>query len=71
MNIFWFTLYNSIIYPIIVTVAFFLSIFSPKMRKGIIGRFQTIKKIKNYLNTNNIKDDIYWFHVASLGNFTK
>ena len=69
MNIFWFILYNSLIYPIIVLAAFFISIFSQKMRKSIVGRFQTIKKIKNYLNSNDIKDNIFWFHVASLGEF--
>ena len=69
MNIFWFILYNGIIYPIIIIAAFFFSIFSAKMREGLVGRFQTINKLKNYLNNNDIKDDIYWFHVASLGEF--
>ena len=69
MNIFWLILYNGIFYPLIVFAAFFLSIFASKLREGLIGRFQSTKQLKNYFSNYHYQNDIYWFHVASLGEF--
>ena len=45
------------------------SIFSPKIREGLKGRFQTYERIKLFFKEKHISDDIYWFHAASLGEF--
>ena len=69
MNIFWFILYNGVLYPILVGVVFLASIFSPKLREGLKGRLQTYEKLKFFFKEKHISDDIYWFHAASLGEF--
>ena len=66
---FWFILYNGIVLPVLVCVVFSASIFSPKIREGLKGRFQTYKRIKLFLEKKHTINDIYWFHAASLGEF--
>ncbi len=69
MNIFWFILYNGFLYPLFVCVVFSVSIFSSKLREGLKGRFQTHGRLKLFFKEKHIRDDIYWFHAASLGEF--
>tara|TARA_Y100000768_G_scaffold223159_1_gene168366 strand:- start:605 stop:1879 length:1275 start_codon:yes stop_codon:yes gene_type:complete len=66
---FWFILYNGIILPVIVCLVFLASVFSPKLKEGLKGRFQTYERIKLFLGRKHTSNDIYWFHAASLGEF--
>ncbi len=69
MNIFWFIFYNGFLYPVFVCVVFLASIFSSKLREGLKGRFQTYGRLKLFIKEKHNRDDIYWFHAASLGEF--
>ena len=68
MRYIWIISYNLIVYPTIFSIVFFLSLFNIKIRKGFIGRLNSISKIKKYFESD-IKSDRYWFHVSSLGEF--
>ena len=69
MNIIFTVLYNFLFYPIFVFSIFFLSIFNKKIRRGIIGRFETYYKLNKYFNKNNINSKKVWFHCSSLGEY--
>ena len=66
---FWFVIYNGMILPVLACIVFLSAIFLPKLREGLKGRLQTYKKLKLFLEKKHIRNDIYWFHAASLGEF--
>ena len=66
---FWFVIYNGVLLPVLACVVFLGAIFFPKLREGLKGRFQTYKRLKLFLEKKYTRDDIYWFHAASLGEF--
>ena len=66
---FWFVLYNGVLLPVLACLVFLSAIFLPKLREGLKGRLQTYKKLKLFLEKKHTKNDIYWFHAASLGEF--
>ena len=66
---FWFVIYNGVILPVLACIVFLSAIFLPKLREGLKGRLQTYKKLKLFLGKKHIRNDIYWFHAASLGEF--
>ena len=66
---FWFVIYNSVFLPVLACLMFLSAIFIPKLREGFKGRLQTYKKLKLFLGKKHIRNDIYWFHAASLGEF--
>ena len=43
---FWFILYNGVLLPGLTCIVFLTAIFSPKMREGLKGRFQTYRRLK-------------------------
>jgi 3-deoxy-D-manno-octulosonic-acid transferase len=69
MIYFWFLAYNIIIYPLIFIFVSLCAIFNKKLRDGLVGRFYTIKILKNTLRSWDRKESIYWFHAASHGEF--
>ena len=69
MHIFWFILYNTILYPLLFFCAIVFSLFSDKTRESVYGKFGAIKKLKLYFNKNRKDTQIYWFHASSLGEF--
>jgi len=66
---FWFVLYNGVFLPVLACLVFLSAIFLPKLREGLKGRLQTYNKLKLYLEKKHTRNDIYWFHAASLGEF--
>ena len=66
---FWFILYNGVLLPVLGCLVFSASIFIPKLKEGLKGRFQTYDRIKLFLKKKHSSNDIYWFHAASLGEF--
>tara|TARA_Y100001970_G_scaffold91415_1_gene115281 strand:- start:2035 stop:3309 length:1275 start_codon:yes stop_codon:yes gene_type:complete len=65
----WKIFYNFIILPILFIIGLIFSIFNKKIRLGLLGRFQSYKNIKKFINNVGPNKDIYWFHVASLGEY--
>ena len=65
----WKILYNFIFLPVLVIVGIIFSIFNKKIRLGLIGRFQSYNLLKNFVNEVGPSKFIYWFHVASLGEY--
>ncbi|WP_339624881.1 glycosyltransferase N-terminal domain-containing protein [uncultured Winogradskyella sp.] len=43
-----------------------IALFNPKLKKGVIGRRDTFKKLKKEIKPN---DKTFWFHCASLGEY--
>ena len=69
MNLFWFFLYNILFYPLVFSVYLILAIINSKARNGFTARFKSISILKNYFSVSDNTSDVYWFHVASLGEF--
>ena len=66
---FWFILYNGVLLPLLMCLVFPASIFMPKLREGLKGRFQTYDRLELFLKKKCSSNDIFWFHAASLGEF--
>ena len=60
-------LYNLVALPIILLLSIIFSIFNTKIRKGLIGRFNSFSSIKSF--PTNKFSQIYWFHCASFGEY--
>ncbi len=60
--------YNLIIYPFTFILVLLLSFFNVKIRKSVLGRFNSLTKIKKYFKSKKTTE-VYWFHVSSLGEF--
>ena len=69
MNLFWFFLYNILFYPLVFCVYLILAIVNSKVRSGFTARFRSISILKNHFSVSDNTSDVYWFHVASLGEF--
>ena len=68
MKLFWLIIYNLILYPAFFIVAVLLCPFNHKIRAGFLGRYYSLKKLKDFKSMNS-SSDIYWFHVSSFGEF--
>ena len=60
-------LYNLVALPIILLLSIIFSIFNTKIRKGLIGRFNSFSALKSF--PTNKFSQIYWFHCASFGEY--
>ena len=69
MDVVWFLLYNTIVYPIVFCIFLLLSLVNPKVRAGFWGRLSTYKLLKHYFSNVNPNTIVYWYHAASLGEF--
>ncbi len=62
--------YNLFISPLIFLAFHFYSIFNPKSRRGIAGRYQSIKKATDFRqNPENVGHDLFLIHCSSMGEF--
>jgi len=66
---FWKAVYNFILFPLFVFISLILCLFNRKIRAGIIGRIKSYKQLKYFINRVGKNRLIYWFHVASLGEY--
>lgn len=57
-----------ILWSLSIPILKLISLFNPKLKKGIEGRKNTISKIKQF-RKKHPKDVVIWFHCASLGEF--
>ena len=60
-------IYNLFVLPIIISLSIILSLFNKKIRKGLLGRFQSISSLKSF-NSEKFSN-IYWFHSSSYGEY--
>ena len=60
-------IYNLFVLPIIISLSIILSLFNKKIRKGFLGRFQSISNLKSF-NSEKFSN-IYWFHSSSYGEY--
>jgi len=66
---FWRVVYNFILFPLFVLISLIACLFNRKIRAGIIGRIKSYKHLKIFINSVGKNRLIYWFHVASLGEY--
>jgi len=69
MKIIWVLLYNLLVYPLLFITGIILSLFNQKLRRGVLGRFESISILSNYFKQIGPTLNVYWFHAASLGEF--
>ncbi len=69
MYFFWIIIYNFIALPILVGFAYLFAPVNRKIRHGLRGRRKTIKRVKEFRQSIGKKCRLYWFHVASLGEY--
>ena len=66
---FWKVVYNFILFPLFVFISLIACLFNRKIRTGRIGRIKSYKHLKLFINSVGKNRLIYWFHVASLGEY--
>ena len=69
MSIFWKTIYNLLILPLLLVVALLGSLFNAKLREGFRKRFSSIRILKSFFAGLDRHQVVYWFHVASHGEY--
>ncbi len=61
--------YNVFIYPCIFVLFFVCSFFNKKIRTAFYGKLQSNKLIKKFTSKLQKESNVYWIHMASLGEF--
>ena len=69
MLIAWALIYNVIVLPVLCIMVLLASLFNVKIRDGLKGRFRSFSTLRSCLLEKDMNKDIYWFHVASHGEF--
>ncbi len=66
----WRLVYNVLILPFMVAVAYSLVLFNRKVRRGLRGRRRTLRRVAHFRETLYHRFGLlYWFHVASHGEY--
>lgn len=68
MRIIFILIYNFILYPLLFVIASTGSLFNPKLREGIRGKWTTISRMREFFDEER-KGPVYWFHSASHGEY--
>ena len=66
---FWKFIYNVFLFPVFILVSLILSLINKKIRVGLTGRMNAYKQLQVFMNNAGKNRLIYWFHVASLGEY--
>ena len=69
MKYFWFFLYKILLIPVVAIIGLFGMCFNKKLRDGLLGRYQSRRVLKNYLDELSGDEIFYWFHASSHGEF--
>ncbi|RMF09923.1 MAG: hypothetical protein D6762_02545 [Candidatus Neomarinimicrobiota bacterium] len=69
MKILWVLLYNVFLYPLMVLVAWCVSLVHPKLKKGMHGRWTSLKELRRCFREVRKGTTVYWFHAASFGEY--
>ncbi len=62
-------LYNLILYPIMMVLTLLGTLFNNKIRKGVLGRLNSINELKAFDQNRQQGELTYWFHAASFGEY--
>jgi len=65
----WQFIYYFWVNPGIIIGAHILALFFSKVRRGLFPRYNTVKKLKNWIESAGAKNKRVLFHTASLGEF--
>ncbi len=65
----WKIIYNVLILPLMVTLLHIVAIFNKKIRRGIIGRYKSLRILREFFNDRTRDIPVYWFHAASHGEY--
>lgn len=68
MIFFWLLLYN-VLYPFAFLIVIIFAFFNLKIRESIIGKINTLSKLKSRSNKLRNEKSTYWFHASSLGEY--
>ena len=60
---------SAVLLNVFAIIGFIGMCFNEKLRDGLLGRFRSMKVLKNYLNELSGYETIYWFHASSHGEF--
>jgi len=67
---FWWLLYNFIVLPVTVVLAYLATPFNRKIRRGLRGRRRTLRRVDFFKEIMYHRLGLlYWFHVASHGEY--
>jgi 3-deoxy-D-manno-octulosonic-acid transferase len=69
MIVFWALLYNLILFPLLFIFGIIGTFFNQKLKDGFKGRMLSIPTLRSYFKDFDRSYDVYWFHVASHGEF--
>ena len=69
MIVFWAFLYNLILFPILFIFGLVGTLFNQKLKDGFKGRMMSLPTLRSYFKDFDRSHDVYWFHVASHGEF--
>ena len=62
-------IYNLLIHPLLVLVLLIAALFNAKTRRGIIGRYKSIKTAREFRASISPDTQVFLMHCASLGEF--
>ncbi len=63
-------LYNLLVAPVLIKFFHIAAILNPKIRKGVLGRYQVISKVREFISDIDVQSaSIFLFHCASMGEF--
>ena len=69
MILFWAFLYNLILFPLLFVFGLVGTLFNQKLKDGFKGRMMSLPTLRSYFKYFDRSHDVYWFHVASHGEF--
>lgn len=69
MSDIWYFLYNIIILPLFRVTVKIISLFNPKVKKGLIDRKRLFENLIIDLADLDRSKKLYWFHSSSMGEF--
>lgn len=69
MRIVWQVFYNVLFLPVLYVVALVVSLFNKKVREGLRGRRESLRKLGEHFPQRDPSRLILWFHAASHGEY--
>lgn len=69
MRIFWFLIYNILIFPVLFSVTHIAALFNKKVRTGLRGRKHSLTKTRRFAEGIDHNRPLILFHCASMGEY--
>jgi len=64
-----FALYSYLLLPLLILIAKVAALFSPKIRRALLARNETLDRINSWYKNENSASDIIMIHASSMGEF--